>query len=381
MKPHIVPLSQWRRRIIFGILFLTFLFSLPVYMFYATGYRYDLFSDAPLITVTGGMYISAEAVESQIFINDQEVTNARVFRKASYIQGLEPGIHRVHVQAPGLHTWVKDLSVFRHIVTEVEAFNIPLVPQIRAVTPYQTNANVAVFVVASSTNHQLFSTASNTSPFVATTSIATSTYKQNPEYALLSDLFLAKASSSQGRQEQKAAFSFSTTSTTSATTNEMATTTIVKNNLALFQYDKDVYVEARGVGKKIPHYFCTNQIEIEDTLALTKVKNLLTEEGKPFYANTLNELSNNTRECRKIIKIDRMGQTVHDFAFVPNNEDLILMQLDNGIYITEVDDRAWQNSQLLYGGTNLMFVIYSDGIFIKDEDLLMEIFTEIVPVG
>jgi hypothetical protein len=378
MKPIVQPLSYWRRTVIFVVLLTTFLLCLPAFMFYATGYRYDIFSVTPSITVTGGLYISAEAFDNKIFLNDEEVTNARVFRNASYIQGLEPGLQKVHIQAPGLHTWVKDLSVYPHIVTEAESFNVPVVPHVRPVTEYQTVNDEAVFFVASSTDHQLFTLATTSIPFVATTSRATSTYSINPEYISLMDFFIEKASTTKSRieaNEEKAAFGFSTTST-STTDKSTATTTVVRNNLVLYQSGDDVYVEARGTGRQIPHYFCTSQVEmpkVPDTQ-----ENLVGhEEGALFFEGTIDELSNNTRECRSTIKIDRKWQTVHDFTFFPNNEDLLLMHLDDGIYVVEVDDRGWQNSQLLYGGKDLMFIVYSDGIFVKDGDALMEVYTEL----
>src|SRR3989338_7234248 len=162
MKPIVEPLAYWRRKVIFITLLLAFLFSLPAFMFYATGYRYDIFSGSPTITATGGLYIAAEALDSSIYVNEVEVTNARVFRNASYIQGLEPGLQRVHVQAPGLHTWVKNLSVYRHIVTEAEDLILPI--------------------------------SSSSIPYIISTSTATSTYRLSTEYALLYDLFEVKAS-------------------------------------------------------------------------------------------------------------------------------------------------------------------------------------------
>src|SRR3990167_5269934 len=201
MKPIVEPLAYWRRKVIFITLLLAFLFSLPAFMFYATGYRYDIFSGSPSITATGGLYIAADAVDSSIYVNETEVTNARVFRNASYIQGLEPGMHRVHVQAPGLHTWVKNLSVYRHIVTEAEAFNLPLVPQVRLVTEYRTQADEAVFFMSSTTHKKMIlPLASSSVPYIVSTSTATSTYRLSTEYALLFDLFEVKASTTKAAE-------------------------------------------------------------------------------------------------------------------------------------------------------------------------------------
>ena len=373
MKPQVTPLAYWHRKIIFIVLLLAFLFSLPAFMFYATGYRYDFFSGGPAITVTGGLYIAAEALDSSIYVNEIEVLNARVFRNASYIQGLVPSQHRVHVQAPGLHTWVKNLTVYPHIVTEAEAFNLPLIPQVRPITAFETQNGEAVFLGSTSTPTFLVS-ASSTVLYVATSSNATSTYQVNTEYSLLAELFLEKASTTKKKNEVTETFSFST-STTPKEEEVNATTTIISNNIALYERDKGVYVGALGSGRQVPHYFCTSQIEIDAALEIADKAE--SAEGELFFENTLTELSNNTRECRTEIQMDTQGQAVIDFAFFPNTEDLVLLHLERGIYVVEVDDRAWQNAQLLYPGENLMMLVSGGNIFVKNGQAIMEVETEL----
>ena len=92
----------------------------------------------PTITATGGLYIAADAPDALIYVNEEEVTNARVLERLLYIQGLLPGTPRVHVQSLGHYTWVKELPVFPHIVTEAEAFNLPLRPQVRPITEFSS---------------------------------------------------------------------------------------------------------------------------------------------------------------------------------------------------------------------------------------------------
>lgn len=380
MKPTVQPLARWRRTLIFMVLFLAFLVSLPAFMFYATGYRYDFFSSTPGITATGALYISAEAEESTIYIDEVEVTNARLFRKASYIQGLEAGIHRVHVQAPHLNTWVKNLSVYRHIVTEAEAFNLPLVPQVRPITMYQTVRGEALFLGTSSTTAVL-PLASSSIPFVVSTSTATSTHRLNSEYTLLNDLFIEKASTTAKLLLAEKTFGFSTTSNETKKEEELATTTVIRNNLTLYKSGEDVFAMALGTGKQIPHYFCVSQVEMEADLnsaaAIESQADIDSRNEELLFEETLAELSSNKRECRTEIRIDRKWQNVHDFDFLPTNENLVLMHLDDGIYVVEIDDRSWQNAQVLYAGRDLEMIIYGGGIFVKDKNLILEVYTEI----
>jgi len=376
MKPLVQPLAYWQRKLIFILLLLAFLLSLPVFMFYATGYRYDFFADSPSITSTGALYVAAEALESSIFIDEVEVTNARIFRKASYIQGLIPGLHRVHVQSQNRHTWVKNLSVYPHIVTEAEAFNLPLVPQVRPVTEYLTDSDEAVFFVATSSTPVLPG-ASSTVPLVISTSTATTTLRLNQEYALIKSLFAAQASTTAQLQKIEQSFSFATITASATASSEVATTTVTRNNLTLRQEGEDVVVQALGTGRQIPHYFCTTPVELEGGLKSEAVGELIP--NQILFEDTLVELANNTRECRTKITIDRKWQKVIDFDFLPTSENFVLMNLEDGVYVVEVDDRSWQNVQLLYPGTNLRMLVHSGGIFIKDGTTYLEVYTDIEP--
>ncbi len=370
MKPNVEPLAYRHRKFLFIFLLVAFVLSFPIFMFYAAGYRYDFFSDKPTITATGGLYIAAEALDSRIFLNEVEVTNARVFRNASYIQGLEPGLNKIHVQASGLHTWVKNLSVYPHIVTEAESFNLPLVPQVRPITKYQTANGEEVFF-AKATSTAILSFASSTVPFVVSTTTATSTYYLNSEYVLLNNLFVEMASSTASHLLTEEKFSFSTTSTAGQV---KATTTVTRSNVKLYQNGDDVFAQVISMEKPLPHYFCSNRVELQQDVNVDTFTEV--EDQDVLFENNLVELSNKKNECRTDIRIDRKSQKIHDFDFYPDNENLVLLNLDDGIYVVEIDDRSWQNMQLLYPGKNLTMFIYSGGIFIQDGSLIIEVLTE-----
>ena len=160
-EPIVKPLSLFRRRVLFALLVISFLVALPLFIFYASGYRYNPFAYVPVLTATGGMYITTNVEDSAIYVNESPVAGARTFRSASYLQGLPAGVHRVHVQAPGTHTWVKELTVLHHMVTEAVSFNLPLVPHVRFFIPYNTNDGMAVIVgVNTSSQPYAFATTS-----------------------------------------------------------------------------------------------------------------------------------------------------------------------------------------------------------------------------
>lgn len=386
MQPIVKPLPLWRRKLIFIVLTLAFLLSLPVFVFYATGYRYDIFGESPTITATGGLYISSEAEEGIIYVNEVEVDNARVFRKAAYIQGLEPGLHRVHVQGDGLHTWVKKLRVYPQIVTEAEAFNLPVKPQVRLVTEYTTQNNNPVMVTRD-TSTVPFTKASTTLSIATTTIVASSTHKLNPEFVLLEELFADKASTTLRRktleeqiEKEKVQFGFATTTLSEAVMEKekLATTTVISDDLMLYQNKDEIFVRTLGLGKQVPRYFCTKQTATTSINTTGQKVEISEEEVLRKILSASSEMQLDSDGCRKEIRIDRKWQNVHDFTFFPDNTNLVLMHLDDGIYVVEIDDRAWQNVQLLYPGDDLMMLVHSGGIYVKDEDLILEALTELI---
>ncbi len=368
MQPIVKPLSRWRRKVVFGLLLLAFTVSLPAFIFYATGYRYDLSSPSEIFTATGALYVSAETDGSQIFVDDGEIVDARTFRNASYIQGLTPGVHQVHVQVPGLHTWVKELEVLPHIVTEAESFNVPLVTQVRLVTPYQTNKRESV-LFALSASSTLFTQASTTSSYIVATSTATSSYERNQEFAVLETLFAEQASTTKlremimSRKTDDTRFSFATTTTET----EVATTTVIRDDLRLYEHNGDVFVAVLTTDKKdIPYYFCQEQLVLA-----TSSESLLSIQQSAQTPPQVQET------CRSQIRLDRKNEDVIAFEFHPVNSNLVLLQLTSGLYLIEVDDRSWQNSQPLYRSQDMSFVVYRGGVYVKENGMIFEVLLEL----
>lgn len=376
MQPEVKPLSYRHRNVVFILLTTVFLLSLPAFIFYGMGYRYSFFAETPTITATGGLYVVAEAENSRIYIDGVEVDDARVFRKASYVQGIEPGLHRVHVQVEDSHTWVKELEVSPQMVTEVESFNLPLVPQVRPVTEYLTKNGQLIYL---STSTPILVKASSTESFALSTTTSTSSLNINQEFTLLKELFAEKASTTAKRlaletEREKDRFKFATITKEIETEEELATTTITRDKITLYQKDEDVFARAIGVDRQIPGYYCSNVIA---TTTEDGIDNRLQDFGKLDQLATTVDNKNQLRVCRTDIRIDRKWQTVHDFNFFPDNVNLVLMNLDDGIYVVEIDDRSWQNMQLLYPGKNLQMLVYRDSIFVKDGNFIFEAITVI----
>jgi hypothetical protein len=378
--PTVQPLPRARRRFVFVSLLLFFVFAVPVFVFYATGYRYDFAGDGT-ITLTVGLYITVGGDEGDVFLNEEQVRDVRIFRNATYIQNIVPGMQRVHVQAEGLHTWVKDLPVYPYIVTEAESFALPVVPQVRPIAKYQTATSAQVFTgIASGTT--LFAGVSSTVPFVSASSTATSSLIRNPEYDFVVALFATSTATStlltrvvDGVTSVLSRDTTDTKATTTVATTTVATTSKQQNNLILSERDGDIFVTYVGPKNSTPYYFCIPRASLASTSALYG-SHVMLSVASAAAADKVPAIDAVTeRTCRTEIKIDRQWQNVLDFDFFPGSTDLIVLHREDGVSVVEVDDRAWQNTQMLYTKPIDELVINNGRLYAKDGDMIFELIT------
>ena len=52
-----------------------------------------------------------------------------------------------------------------------------------------------------------------------------------------------------------------------------------------------------------------------------------------------------------------------------------MLQLEDGLYVTEIDDRSWQNTQQVYTGDDFETVVTDTAIYIKQEGRYFELLT------
>lgn len=391
LHPHIVvaPLSRTRRRLLFLASILFFLLAVPMFVFYATGYRYDFFSPNATITATGGLYIAVGNDVGEVYVNDKPANNARLFRNALYIQSVDPGVQRLHVQAAGYHTWVKELPVYPYMVTEAAAFLMPLRPQVRPIAQYTTSTGTPIFLGVASTT-VIVPFASSSVAFIATSSKATTTLSKSSEYEYIRGLFgttTATSTSLITRVVDEAKGIFKTTtpassSATSTTATPVATTTVRQNDTVLFERNGDVFVRYVGSEASIPYYFCVPaEIGAASTSARYQAQLIAAEQayaaeqGTLFSSTTAVHVNNADLRCRHEIKIDRQWQDVISFQFFPGSTDLILIHRKDGVFVTEADDRAWQNTQKVYPESARAIKIDGGRIYVEDSGRLFEILT------
>jgi hypothetical protein len=377
MQPQLPPLSRTNRRFVFISMLVSFAVLVPVLVFYAIGYRFDFETVGAKFKVVGGLYISTDANDTNIFLDEEPVQDMRIFQRAAYIQNVPDGVHRVHVEGEGLVTWVKELPVFAHLVTEARSFNLPAVPQVRLIAPWinpVTQAGVFLPPVASSS--LMFASSTNVVEFA--TSTATSTYFENTEYTYLVSLFASSTKemfASQRESQNSNRFTFDRAVTEVASSSTATTTKLVQFS-SIYERDGEVFVGWLGDERTIPHYFCL-YYQGAETIQLYGQHVYEQLLAQVDIVDSLVSMQTNKRICRQEIRIDRLRQEVQYFNFMPGNTDLVLMHLSDGIYVVEVDDRAWQNTQLLYPGTNLHVLIDGRQIYIFDGTHYFEVYTEL----
>lgn len=370
MTPHVKPLSYRHRYWFFYLLTGIFLASLPFLFLYASGYRFE-FGRSGLIS-TGGLYIAAERTGAQIYINDALVRETRVFRRAFYSQGLSEGTHKIHVDKDGHHTWVKELPVYAHLVTEAQAFNLPLIPEVRVITPWRTRSDIAVMTSTSS----LARSASIVNQYLLEPRATASTMVRSSEFDELLGYFVATSTAgrSSGLLER-----MQTTLTDATSTEEVATTTKVWRDVQLFQAGDEVYARYIGPAGDMPYYYCAEPFPSyqPDQATTTKTGSTLTKTASAaeFDDELLLEVQTveDAQSCDPTVRIDRAGETVTYFDFFPNSTDLVVIGSDSGLFLVEIDDRAWQNRQPLLLGPNLEARVVNGNIYAYDGDYIYQI--------
>jgi hypothetical protein len=374
-RTYVKPLPYKVRRNFFGLLVFVFIVVLPFLYLYATGYRFDMQKPTNLVS-TGGIYVAVDRTGAEIYIDGELVRETRAFRRAFYAQNLDIGTHRVHVQKEGHHTWVKELPVAKRLVTEAEAFNFPLIPEVRVIGQWLTATGSTV--VREVPAYPLI-----TNGVIATTTKRTSAFIENVEFNALMVYFATTSTSTGARAtpigQIRGLFAEEATSTDAAALS--ATSTVTVSGVRLKMDEDELFATWTGPFEQMPYYYCAADFPPYST---TTDDATLPPEDEPEEPDTflpeddgvvMHPVQTIPKDavCEPTIRIDRKGQEVRDFDFFPGNTDLVVVVLEDGIYVVEIDDRSWQNMQPLMLGNNLRMYIENGNIFVYDGELIYQI--------
>ena len=378
-EPQIQILPQKHRSIFFWFLVAVFLIALPSLIFYTTGYRLSFENEETSIVTTGGMYVTTDNLEVDVYLNEGQVERPRLFRSAYYIQNITADQHRIVVQSSGYQTWAKVLPVDSRVVTEVSAFNLPERAQIRPITLYETATGTSVYF-SNKIIDKVFAQATSTETFYYSTSTATTTLQINSEFLFVESLFGTTSTSTKSifsrLLDEVGKFGFATTTPEKETAGITPIQRTLRGDMELFDEEGELYAKWLGSSAAIPYYFCISSSSVAST-SQRYGEHVAAAVETARQSTSTPLLIDNNRVCRTQVKLDRLRQDVFYYHFFPNSSDLVLMQLQDGIYVTEIDDRAWQNTQLLYPGTDIKTIVENDVIYIKDGEYYFQIVTQI----
>ncbi len=379
-EPQIEILPYKKRQYFFRVLVVVFLIALPSLIFYTTGYRLNFENEKTTIMTTGGVYVTTDNLEVDVYLNEEQVEKPRFFRSAYYIQHINIGQHRIVVQRPDLQTWVKELPIDSHIVIEVSAFNMPNIPHVRPITKYVTATGTAVYLGVASTT-ELFRGVTTTVPVFKISDKDAISLVLNEEYIYVKSLFSSSSDVVTESVFDKVLdkFRFSTT-----TPIENGSTSIKKiiesDDILLVKQNGDIYAVWQESIENIPYYFCIADTHSSSSIAFRYGQHVSDEMMRLSLSATSPLLVEEGRLCRPEVKINRLRQDVYFYDFFPGSSDLILLHLEDGLYVTEIDDRSWQNTQQIYPGVDFRVVVENNTIFILDDGKYYELITEIEPV-
>lgn len=314
---------------------LLFIVAIPLLIFYASGYRFTLDEDAPIVQ-TGGIYVASEQPGVSMFIDDELVRETRAFRKALYASGVVAGPHRITVQKDGYHTWVKKIDVYPYLVVDALAFNLPEEPTSLSVA---TTSDVYDAVLAQLSPDEDESATSSKSTI----------QKLSNVYEEVATLRLSKDAS---------------------TSVDQIVPLHEDNGVQLYDEEGEVYARYVGSLSKMPYYYCP---KVPERTSLDAAAATLTGIKTPEVQLTDAPVA---EVCDPIIKLDRQWQTVTSYDFFPGTTDLVILERADGIFLTEIDNRGFQNTQPIMLGQHLRFTLYNDDIYVYDGETISQIILE-----
>ncbi len=119
-----------KKKIKLFIFFILFLIISPIIVFYARG---DIFSNNWGLIKTGGLYVSAAPIGSEIYLNNNFKDKVSFFQRDVLIKNLKPGMYEVEVKKLGYNTWSKKIKVYDNLVSDADVFTLPKNTEVREI--------------------------------------------------------------------------------------------------------------------------------------------------------------------------------------------------------------------------------------------------------
>ncbi len=346
-------LTLKKRRVIFLISGVFFLFMAPLLLLYTLGYRIDRNFKIGRI---GGLYISSPISGSEIFVNNEMEKQTNILQSGMFLQNLKTGLYSIMVAKEGYWAWQKNLEVKEGLVAEARAFLTPMNPKGAVLFKGSFSA-----VWASPYNHILL--------LEETRADRRKVVFYLPE----TNTFLAAASN-------KALELFSLKSEISK----------------IFWEENAVLLESGGKTIRITFDINRNTVEVSPepfyTFTLNhKYEKITGREKERLWRNDeLNEIwvewlgdmelipyyLCDTKPCESAkYLISAFRYPVKNADFFPGRKDIIVAALQNSVLAIEIDGRNGRIIQPIYKGKEPTFALFPDKteIYVLDDGALYAI--------
>ena len=350
------PLSKKSRNISILILGVIFLIVGPLLIAYSEGYRIGDIDDVLKLVKTGGIYVHSNDISNtSVYLNGEFVKSSGLFLRNTFVQNLRPGSNYViDVSKEGYNSYIKDLTVYPSLVTEVTIMMLPKEIEKREILKFLDESDSKN--VATSTNV-----------------LPKNNLKINQEYQDLMVTFDLASSTKELSAYQKT-LKIATTTVSNKLSNTSSTSKKILNSTNTSS-TTDLKI------KNIPDYFVKLGVEDPD-----KLKNLITTGNEVSWLKEGNIILNWIGKqdnipyyyclknlCKDKIILDWQDE-IKRFDFLPTRNDVFVVLVNSGVWAVEVDDRSDRNIQPIYLGKNLDFRINSNNrIVIKDGDKFFEL--------
>lgn len=258
---------------------------------------------------TGGIYIYSPEAGADIYVDNKKKKTTNIFQKELFLQDLKPGTYVVYITKDGFWPWAKEVEVEERKVTTTIAFLVPKEPK----------GEVIPRILVSD-------------PALSTTTPTTGG-KLNPEYMDVVTLFQKH----EAEKRRIFALAEKVALATSSPENTQEIFLATRGRVGLWQDDTRVIATWQKDEKSLPNYFCRDKI------------------------------------CENTVIVFNSVAPIKDIDFYPGREDVVLIAVQNGIYVIEIDARKYQNFQPVYKGVDPYFVLSGNTLYIKDNDNFFKI--------
>src|SRR3989344_9622077 len=113
-------MTRKKRRILFWIAVMLFIFAALPILLYSFGYRISL-NDFKLVRAGGLAISSIPATGVKIYVDGKFVHETSLISRRAYLQGLTPRAYHIHIEKEGYYPWDKALQVLPEKVASAEA--------------------------------------------------------------------------------------------------------------------------------------------------------------------------------------------------------------------------------------------------------------------